>query len=51
MAERKKIAKTFRLPPDLVEFIQEFAQEKRWNEVTVIEVALEELRERQKKAA
>lgn len=46
MTERKKIAKTYRLSPDLIEFIQKLAQEKRWNDVTVVEVALEELRDR-----
>jgi len=51
MTERKKIAKTYRLPQELIEFIQQTAQEKRWNDVTVIEVALEEMRERLKKSS
>ena len=39
--KQEKIRKSYRLNPQLVEFMQEFAGDKRWTETTVIEYALE----------
>jgi hypothetical protein len=39
--KQEKVRKSYRLNPQLVEFMQEYAGDKRWTETTVIEYALE----------
>lgn len=46
-AKQDKIRKSYRLNPQLVEFMQEYSTDKRWTETTVIEYALELLAEKE----
>jgi hypothetical protein len=45
--ELKKKRKSYRLDPDLVEFMEKYGKAKRWGETTIIEYALEELAKRE----
>ncbi|MEO1558093.1 MAG: hypothetical protein AAFS12_00215 [Cyanobacteria bacterium J06632_19] len=39
--KKEKVRKSYRLNPYLVDFMQQYAGDKRWTETTVIEYALE----------
>lgn len=39
--KQEKLRKSYRLDPQLVKFMQQYAGDKRWTETTVIEYALE----------
>lgn len=41
--KQEKVRKSYRLNPQLVDFMQQYAGDKRWTETTVIEYALEML--------